>query len=207
MIHQNMMLSRFNEFLKIPLFRYKNKYTTHELSLPKANLPVQMRHHSFWDVSPSFLQNSNDLERWIPISAWMDDDWTAKLGLGMCCCFKNSVFTVRQRPRAANFPYYTTLDIASISSIENFINNNFCQLKKTNVILVSVLFGGYNLWWEETKRTFQPFPPVKWILCFPNKKATIQNPLQFKIKMSFLLCHQRKDVMKIARNNCSYLLK
>jgi hypothetical protein len=60
----------------------------------------------------------------------MDNHRTAKLSLGVSCSLKNLPFTLSQRPGATNFSNNTTLDIGSISSMENFINKDICKLRK-----------------------------------------------------------------------------
>lgn len=119
-------------------------------------LPVHVRHNGFWDICSSFLHYSNDLERWVTASARMDDDRAAQLRLGMSCCLKDFVFTLSQRPRAANFSYYTTLDVGSVCSMENFINNNLCQLETINILLIIAFFMLHsiriNTIWEAQKQ-------------------------------------------------------
>lgn len=92
-------------------------------------LPVEVRHDCLWSISPSFLQNADNLERCIAVPARMDDNGAPELGLSLRCCLKHSVLTLSQRPGATYFSHYTTLDVSPIRSIEYLINNNACKLE------------------------------------------------------------------------------
>lgn len=101
-----------------------------------TRLPVKVGHDCFGDVCACFLQYTDDLKwcTWAP--SRMDDDRTAKLGLGMSCSLKYLSLTVSQRPGAANFSNNSTFDTGSISSMENFINKDPCKLKRNENELI-----------------------------------------------------------------------
>lgn len=46
---------------------------------------------------------------------------------------------------------------------------------------------------EKRQKDISTFSTSQMNILFPNKKATIQNAMQFKIKMTFLLCHRGKE--------------
>lgn len=93
-------------------------------------LPIKVRHNCLGDVHTCFLQYSDNLKgcTWIP--SRMNDNRAAKLGLGMSCCLKNFSFALSQRPGATNFSNDATLDTGSISSMENFVNEDVSKLRK-----------------------------------------------------------------------------
>lgn len=88
-----------------------------------------MRHDSFGSVSPSFLQNADDLEGRIAVPAGVDDHGAPELRLGARGCLEHSAFALGQGPGAAYFPHHATLDVSPIRSAEYLANNNVCKLK------------------------------------------------------------------------------
>lgn len=93
-------------------------------------LPIDVGHNCFGDVHTCFLQHSDNLKwrTWIP--SGMNNNRTAQLSLGMSCCLKNLPFALSQRPGATDFSDDATPDTRSISSTENFINENVSKLRK-----------------------------------------------------------------------------
>lgn len=125
-----------------------------------VSLPVEVRHDGFRSVSPSFLQNADDLEGRIAVPAGVDDHRAPQLCLGARGCLEHPAFARGQGPGAADFPHHATLDVSPIRSVEDLTNNDVCKLKNGKMRylvsnIVCVTFGWWTLCWS-----WGPFEPT-----------------------------------------------
>lgn len=91
---------------------------------PRHVQPVQVRHDSLADVTASLLKDTDDFERGSGVSAGMDDDGAAELGLSVGRGLQNLLLTLRDGPAGADLSNHATADVCAVGTVEHLADDD-----------------------------------------------------------------------------------
>lgn len=97
---------------------------TLKLNVSRDISPVQVRHHSFADVSTGLLKNTDDFSRRSRVPPWMDDDGAAELGLSVSCGPQHFRLTLGDGPAGADLSDHTTADVCTVGAVKHLTDDN-----------------------------------------------------------------------------------
>lgn len=83
-----------------------------------------MRHDSLADVTASLLKNADDFKRSSGVSARMDDDGAAELGLGVGGGLQHLLLTLRDGPAGADLSNHATVDVRAVGTVEHLVDDD-----------------------------------------------------------------------------------
>lgn len=87
-----------------------------------------MRHDRFADVSPGLLENPDRFRRSGRVSARMNDNGAAELGLGVSRGPQHFPFALRDGPAGANLSDHATADVGTVGAVKHLPDDDVCEL-------------------------------------------------------------------------------